>query len=84
MKHLLSLHLWYFFESADLTEVIRQNNKLFNDLFSKARVGNIDEVEKILKAIFTYESDENYPKDAWHIYAENQRMNLLWKEMKLF
>ena len=42
-------------------------------MLSKARVGNIDEVEKLLKAIFIHESDENYPKDVLHIYAENER-----------
>ena len=36
------------------------------------RVGKIDDVEKLLKATFIHESDENYPKDALHMYAENE------------
>ena len=38
--------------------------------FDKVRVGNIDDgIEKSLKTRFIYESDENSPKDALHIYA---------------
>ena len=29
MKHLLSLQLWQLFKYEDLTEVVRQNDKLF-------------------------------------------------------
>ena len=37
------------------------------------RVGNIyDDVEKLLKAKFVHESDENCPNDALHMYAENE------------
>ena len=44
------------------------------DLLNKVQVGNIDDDnEKLLKARFIHESDENYPKDALHIM---QRMNL--------
>ena len=38
------------------------------DLFNKVRVGNIDDDEEnLLKA-----SGENYPKDVFHMYAENE------------
>ena len=37
--------------------------------FNKVRVVNIDDdVENLLKAKFICESNENYPKDALHMY----------------
>ena len=42
-------------------------------MLNKARVGNIDDdVENLLKARFIRESDENYPKGALHMDAENE------------
>ena len=35
MKHLLGLKLWHIFKYAELTEVLRQNEKLFIDLLNK-------------------------------------------------
>ena len=73
MKNLLGLQLWHLFKYAKLTEVVRPNNKLFVNLLNKVRVGNIDDdFEKLLKARFIHESDENYPKNVLHMYAENE------------
>ena len=42
-------------------------------MLNKVQVRDIDDdVEKLLKARFIYEFDENYPKDALHMYAENE------------
>ena len=43
------------------------------DLINKVRAGNIDDdAENLLKAKFICESGENYAKDAFHMYAENE------------
>ena len=50
---------------TNLTEVVRQNDKMFVDLLNKDPVGNIDDdVEKLLKAGDIHESDESYSKDT--------------------
>ena len=51
VKHLLGLQLWHLLKYAELTEIVRQTDKLLIDLHNKVRVGNIDDdVEKLLKA----------------------------------
>ena len=45
---------------VSLTEAVIQNNKLLIDLLNKVRADNIDDnVEKLLKARFIHEFDEN-------------------------
>ena len=42
-------------------------------MLNKVRVGNIDaDNEKLLKARFIHQSNESYPKDALHMYSENE------------
>ena len=57
----------------ELTKVVRQKDKLLIDLVNKVRVGNNDyDVEILLKVRFIHKSEENYPKDALHMYVENK------------
>ena len=42
-------------------------------MVNKIQNGNIDDdAENLLKVRFIHQSDENYPKDAFHMYAENE------------
>ena len=73
IKDLLGLQLRHSFKYAELIEVVRQNNKVFINLVNQIQVGNIDDdAENLLKVRFIHQSDENYAKDALHMYAENE------------
>ena len=42
-------------------------------MLNKVQIGNInDDIENLLKPRFIRESDKNYPKVPWHMYAENK------------
>ena len=47
--------------------------KLFIELLNEVRVGNIDDIEKLLKARFVHESDENYSKYVLNMYTETEK-----------
>ena len=42
-------------------------------MLNKVQIGNInDNIENLLKPRFICESDKNYPKVPWHMYAKNK------------
>ena len=57
--------------------VVRQNDKLFINLFNKVWVSK--DVENLFQARFISESNKNYPKDALHRYAGNEP-TMKWKD----
>ena len=75
---MVSSNLWTDINSRleEIFMMIPENvvtEKVFVDLLNKVWVGNIDDdAENLLKARFIHGSDENYPKDALHSYAENK------------
>lgn len=73
MKNLKGLELRHLFEYPELTEVVRRNDILFINLLNKVRVGNINHnVEKLLQVRFIHQPEENYPRYALDLYAENE------------
>ena len=59
---MLGWQLWHFFKYTELTEIIKKCFKLSIDLPNKVWVSNIDDdLEKLLKARFIHESEEDYP-----------------------
>lgn len=66
--------LWRHFRIAELTKVMRQkgDNSLI-DLLNKIRIAGLDDDAKtLLKSRFISDSDDDYPKNAVHIWAENK------------
>ena len=50
-------------------------------MLNEVRVGNIDDIEKLLKARFVHEYDENYPKYVLHMYTENERNEVVLNDL---
>ena len=54
------MQLQHLFKNAELTDVVRQNDKLFNNLFNEVQVSDDSDVEKLLKTRIIRASDEKY------------------------
>ena len=68
----MGFQLRHLFKNAKLTEVVRQSDKLFINLFNEVEVSDDDYLEELLKTRIILESDKKYPEDALQIYAENE------------
>ena len=67
-------HPWEQFRMVELTEIMHQrDDRSFTDILNRVRIGNLDEndIEQLLKRRIE-KSDENYPCDVLHIWAENK------------
>ena len=73
------------FNGLNMQKIVIQNGKLFIDLLNKIQVRNIvGDVKNLLKARSIREYDENYPKDALLMYAENEpgmKRNEAWSTL---
>ena len=69
--------LWRNFGMVELTEVMRQKGDcVFIDLLNNIRIGCLTEAdEELLKSRFIEITDENFPHDAVHLFAENAPAN---------
>ncbi|XP_057310102.1 uncharacterized protein LOC130648098 [Hydractinia symbiolongicarpus] len=67
-------HCWKHFKIAELTEVMRQrDDQHLIELLNNIRVGKLERRhEDLLKSKFISPNDPHYPKNAIHIFAENQ------------
>ncbi|XP_057316850.1 uncharacterized protein LOC130657876 [Hydractinia symbiolongicarpus] len=67
-------HCWKHFKIAELTEVMRQRgDQHLIELLNNIRVGKLEtRHEDLLKSKFISPNDPHYPKNAIHIFAENQ------------
>ncbi|XP_066927184.1 uncharacterized protein [Clytia hemisphaerica] len=70
-------HCWRHFKIVELTEVMRQRgDQVFIDILNNIRIGVVDENNiDILKERIVNKDHPEYPKDAVHLWAENQPVN---------
>ena len=66
-------HPWESFRMTELVELMRQQgDKSFGELLGRVRVGKPNDNDlNILKTRVIERTDDSYPHDALHIYAEN-------------
>ena len=67
-------HPWSVFEMIELDQIMRQQgDDKFTELLNRVRIGSLtDEDCKILSERIVKKSDDNYPREAMHIWAENK------------
>ena len=71
MEGFISMDLWHKFKSAELDQVMRQDDDMFVNLLNKIRKGEFDENIEHIKSRFTDKNDPHYPGDVLYIFAEN-------------
>ena len=66
-------HPWQVFTMIELTEIMRQkDDQPFTELLNRIRTGtHTEEDVKCINSRSVSPSDDNYPSDALHIWAEN-------------
>ena len=70
-------HPWEVFTMIELTEIMRQkDDHKFTELLNRVRTASQTEDDiKCIQSTAITPSDENYPSDALHIWAENTPVN---------
>ena len=72
MEGFISMDLWHKFKSAELDQVMRQDDDMFVNLLNKIRKDEIDQnVKHVIKSRFIDKNDSHYSGDTLHILAEN-------------
>ena len=66
-------HPWFQFKMIELTEIMRQiGDTLFAQILGRIRVARMTEDDiETLSSRFVKPTDQNYPHEALHIFAEN-------------
>ena len=67
-------HLWRTFKFCELSQVMRQReDSSFIDLLNNVRIGELSDNDvDVFSSRVIDKTDENYPVDALHIFAENE------------
>lgn len=74
IEHLLTLKLYHLFKHSELTEVMRQNDKLLNYLLNWAWVGNIDnDVKTYTYTRLIHECGTTYLAETNDIIPDNYK-----------
>lgn len=70
-------HPWHLFSIIELTEIMRQqDDQPFAEMLNRFRTANQTEEDiKCIQSRSINPADDNYPRDAIHVFAENTPVN---------